>query len=168
MTDLTAEVFIAAFNRTIGRRGNIQHSDNGTNFIGAKNILKLESEQALLDFNTHIQRELASFNSKFHFNLSLSPWMGGIWERGVGSIKDRILSYEELSTVLISIEAILNSRPISPLSEDPDDLDVLTPGHFLVGDAITAPIEPNLLELNENCLGRWELCSRLRQEFWEK
>lgn len=177
VTDLTAEAFIAAFRRMVGRRGNVLHlySDNGTNFIGAKNILQIEGEQALLDYNTHVKRELANLNTIFHFNPSASPWMGGIWERGVGSIKyhlkrtigGRILSYEEMSTVLTQIEAILNSRPISPLSENPDDLEALTPGHFLVGSALLAPIEPNLMKVKENRLSDWQLCVRLKQEFWQ-
>lgn len=111
VTDLTSEAFIASFKRFIGRRGNVAHlySDNGTNFVGANNILQIEGEQALNEYNTTIQKELANLKTKFHFNPSLSPWMGGIWERGVGSIKHhlkrtiktRILTYEELSTVLI-------------------------------------------------------------------
>lgn len=178
VTDLTSEAFIAAFKRLIGRRGNVLnlYCDNGTNFIGAKKILMLESEQAMLDFNTDIQKTLATHNTDFHFNPALSPWMGGLWERGVGSIKyhlkrtiaDRILTYEELSTVLIQIEAILNSRPITPLTENPDDLDILTPGHFLVGNALTAPMEPSVLNLKQNQLSNWQMISRMRQEFWEK
>lgn len=178
VVDLTSEAFIAAFKRFIGRRGNVAHlySDNGTNFVGANKILKIESEQAMNDYNVRIQKELINLRTKFHFNPSLSPWMGGIWERGIGSIKyhlkrtikDRVLTYEQLSTVLIQIEAILNSRPITPLNENPDDLDVLTPGHFLVGAALTSPIEPNLKEIKENRLSDWQLCVRLKQEFWEK
>lgn len=178
VVDLTAESFIAAFRRFIGRRGNVLHlyCDNGTNFVGANTILKLESEEAMNDYNMQIKDSLSSMNTKFHFNPSISPWMGGIWERGVGSIKhhlkrtvgDRVLTYEELSTVLTQIEAILNSRPISPLSENAEDLDILTPGHFLVGSALTAPIEPDLLNENVNRLSKWQVCSRMKQEFWNK
>ncbi|GFX58375.1 integrase catalytic domain-containing protein [Trichonephila clavipes] len=39
-------------------------------------------------------------------------------------------SYEELLTLITQIEAILNSRPLTPLSSDVDDLEVLTPAHF--------------------------------------
>lgn len=178
VVDLSAESFIAAFRRFIGRRGHVLHlyCDNGTNFVGANNILKLENEQAIKDFNIKIEEKLATMNTQFHFNPALSPWMGGLWERGVGSIKhhlkrtigDRVLTYEELSTVLIQIEAILNSRPITPMTENPEDLDVLSPGHFLVGGALTAPIEPNILEVKENRLSKWQLCTRMKQEFWNK
>lgn len=123
-----------------------------------------------------IAGELAIMHTKFHFNPALSPWMGGIWERGIGSIKhhlkrtvgSKILNYEELTAILIQIEAILNSRPLTPLNDNPDELESLTPGHFLVGGALTAPAEPDLLHVKENRLGRWELCVRLKQEFWKK
>lgn len=152
------------------------HCDNGTNFVGANGILQLECEQAIKDYNLEIQKELNKYRTKFMFNTSLSPWMRGIWERGIGSIKyhlkrtigEKILTYEELSTVLCQVEAILNSRPIVSLSENPDDLDILTPGHFLVGSALTAPIEQNLLDTTLNRLSRWELCNRMKQEFWCK
>lgn len=145
------------------------YCDNGTNFVGANNILKLESENAIKEFNSSVSSALATINTTFHFNPALSPWMGGIWERGVGSIKyHSILTYEELSTVLTQIEAVLNSRPLTPLSKNPDELDVLTPGHFLVGSALTAPIEPCLMHEKLNRLDRWETCTRMKQEFWHK
>jgi len=56
-------------------------------------------------------------------------------------IADRRLTNEEFSTVLVSIEACLNSRPFCPLTADPDDPEVLTPTHFLIGDSMLAPPE---------------------------
>jgi len=43
------------------------------------------------------------------------------------------LTYEEMATLLAQVEACLNSRPLQALTDDPDDLTALTPGHFLIG-----------------------------------
>ncbi|GFT33024.1 DUF5641 domain-containing protein [Trichonephila clavipes] len=67
-----------------------------------------------------------------------SPNFGGLWESCVKFVKYHLrrvvgnarLTYEELSTALAQIEAVLKSRPISPLSSDPNDYQDLTPGHF--------------------------------------
>jgi hypothetical protein len=50
-----------------------------------------------------------------------------------------LLSYEEFTTILCRAEACVNSRPLSQLTSDPNDLRALTPGHFSKGRAITAP-----------------------------
>lgn len=56
-----------------------------------------------------------------------------------------LFTFEELSTVLVRIEASLNSRPISPLSSDPSDLQPLTP--FLVGGPLTSLPEQDLTDV---------------------
>jgi len=89
----------------------------------------------------------------------IPPWapnFGGIWESNVKSMKrhlyrvigDSKLTYEQFSTVLASIEACLNSRPISALSSDSNDVSALTRGHFLIGRPLVTPPEP-YLEINQ-------------------
>lgn len=179
VSDLTAEAFITAFNRFVARRGNVSrvYSDNGSNFVLANKILQLESEQAIKDYNIKIKTGLSQMGTKFYFNPPSARWFSGIWERHIGSIKyhlkrtvgERILTFEEITTVLLQIEACIEfMRPMTPLSESPTDLEVITPGHFLVGDALTAPLETNRMDVPVNRLNRWELCCRLKQEFWQK
>ncbi|CAG7698753.1 unnamed protein product, partial [Allacma fusca] len=78
------------------------------------------------------------------------------------------LNFEELTTVLAQIEACVNSRPISPLSTDPEDLSALTPGHFLIGQPLNSVPKPDLTDLKMNRLSRWQLCQQLTQEFWKR
>lgn len=177
VSDLTAEAFLAAFKRFISRRGNVArlYSDNGGNSVKARKILELETAEAITEFNEKIKSELANLATKFYFNPPAAPWFGGLWERNIGSVKhhfkrtigDRILSYEEMTTVLSQIEACLNSRPLCPMSENAEETTILTPGHFLIGSAITAPVAPTLLNERENRLTRWQLCERLNQSFWK-
>jgi len=63
-------------------------------------------------------------------------------------MKQACFTLSELQTLLCQIEASLNSRPLMPLSIDPNDLEPLTPAHFLIGGPITLPTEPNLPEKN--------------------
>ena len=40
---------------------------------------------------------------------------------------------EELETMIIGIESLIKSRPLTPVSGDPNDDPVLTPNHFFIG-----------------------------------
>lgn len=47
------------------------------------------------------------------------------------------LSYEEMETVNIEVEPLLNSRPIVLFPNNPSDEAALTPGHFLIGEPLS-------------------------------
>ncbi|XP_073841380.1 uncharacterized protein [Musca autumnalis] len=53
-------------------------------------------------------------------------------------------------------------------SKSPDDLDILTPSHFLVGAPLVSIMEPDVTELNINTLNRWQRVSYMQQIFWKK
>jgi hypothetical protein len=102
--------------------------------------------------------------------------MGGLWEINVKSVKGHLkrilgnsnLTSQEMNTLLIRIEACLNSRPITPISSDPNDLQPLTPGHFLIGEPLNCFPEYDFTEVPINRLARWEFVERLRQQFWKR
>ncbi|XP_076653517.1 uncharacterized protein LOC143359464 [Halictus rubicundus] len=74
----------------------------------------------------------------------------------------------QLNTLCIEIEGILNSRPITPLSSDPNDLTALTPAHFLIGKALTTLPEGNLLQVPAHRLSTWQHITKVRQDFWTR
>lgn len=86
----------------------------------------------------------------------------------IRSIGDSVLTYEKLTTLMTQIEAILNSRPLSPLVDDSEDLSVLTPGHFLIGESLTVIPEPNLFETPSNRLSHWQILRQKTEYFWKK
>lgn len=78
------------------------------------------------------------------------------------------LTFEEMQTILCETEAILNSRPLVPLSSDPNDMAYLTPSHFLIGHPLNAFPHANLNDVNTNLLTRWQLIEQMRQHFWSR
>ena len=178
VSDLSTAAFLAAYRRFVSRRGicaNI-YSDNGTNFTGADRELKKLLKTSLLSSTSDIGRELAVNNTKWNFIPPGAPHFGGLWEAGVKSIKthlrrvvgNTLLTFEEMSTLLCQIESCLNSRPLCPLSNDPTDTTVLTPGHFLIGEALNSIPEPNLLEIQEHRLDKWQYLQQKFQHFWRR
>ena len=63
--------------------------------------------------------------------------------------------------VLTQIEACLNSRPLSPISSDVNDPQPLTPGHFLIGSALTSFPDTDLVSTPSNQLYNWQLLQNL-------
>jgi hypothetical protein len=179
--NLTTESFLGALHRLIARRGHVRHlySDNGSNFIGAANqeTKKFKSFLKSSEFQSDVINKLTERNTEFHFIPARSPHMGGLWEINVKSVKNHIKrsiglatpTFEEMYTLLTRIEAILNSRPLTPISNDPNDLEPLTPGHFLSpGESLTAVHEGDITEVKTNRLSRWQLVERMRQLFWRR
>lgn len=172
--DLTTEYFLGCLTRFIGRRGRPLElwSDNATNFRGANNELRRLFLESKLDWQK-VQNTLVEDRTTWHFIPSSAPHFGGLWEAGVKSMKSHLrritgsrkLTYEEFSTLLVEIEIVLNSRPMIPLSSD---LDVLTPGHFLIGSALTS--NPQLSSTNEtlDTLSHWKLMRGIRDHFWRR
>ena len=112
----------------------------------------------------------------WHFNPPAAPHFGGLWETAVKSAKYHIkrvigetaLKFEEMSTLLATIEACMNSRPLAALSDNPDDLQVITPAHFLLGRSMLSLPAESTLTLKPvylGCLPRWRMLNQLRDNF---
>jgi len=73
-----------------------------------------------------------------------------------------------MCTLLSEVGACLNSRPLYPMSNEPSDLNVITPGHFLVGESLVGLPEPgeNEGEPLRNHKQHLELIYNLRNSFW--
>ncbi|XP_060665699.1 uncharacterized protein LOC132797980 [Drosophila nasuta] len=152
------------------------YSDNATNFVGTNNLLK-ELQMEFSKQQEKLQLFASEMGMEWHFIPPRAPHFGGLWEAAVKSAKHLLvrqmanasLAESEVRAHLADVEAILNSRPLTPLSSDPNDGEALTPGHLLIGQAIRSlpqgfvPDRPNK-ELTY--LRRWQMLSTLRQRFW--
>jgi len=135
--DLSAEAFLRTLQRFSARRSYPQMliSDNGTNFVSSAKTLKSWEEH-------HSVRSTLNQNKcKWHFNPSRAPWFGGFFERIVKMVKlclqktlhRSMVTEDELHTVLCEIEADLNDRPLTSVSDSVDDLQPLTPSQLMLG-----------------------------------
>ena len=130
----------------ISRRGPPKEiwSDKSTILLGANRELK----EAIAHWNKEtIERRLQQKGIRWVFQPPAAPHMSGVWERLVQVTKkhlnsvagDGLLSDVELRTLLAQVESIVNNRPITAVSDDPDDCSALTTNHFLVQRATQLP-----------------------------
>lgn len=176
VSDLTSDSFLNCFKRFISRRGLCKkiYSDNGKNYVGAHNQIKdflisLNKDESFHSF-------CSQNNTSWHFIPAMSPHQGGLWEAAIKSAKyhatriigNQNLTFEELGTIFAQIEAVLNSRPLTELSSEPNDLNPLTPGHFLIGSPLTMLPESDVREFPDNRLRRYQLLTKMFQHFWTR
>ena len=83
-------------------------------------------------------------------------------------MSDVKLTFEECSTVLAQVEACMKSRPLVALPCDGEGIDVLTPGHFLIGRCIESLPDPSFSYRPVSLLRRWDLCQNLIRQFWDR
>ena len=186
VSDLSTPAFLAALSRFVSRRGcpNAIYSDNGKNFVGAAREIEANFAKVVKEMEVTAVLNYSHQPLKWHFIPASAPHMGGLWEAGVKSVKMHLkktagqikYTFEEFATLLASIEACLNSRPLGPLSEDPEELLALTPGHFLIGSAISSPAEPEEVDSPLSIVNRWKkvkamhytLCRRWKEEYLQE
>ena len=179
ISDLTTEAFLAGLKRFIARRGLPQeiHSDNGSNFLGAKNDLNdlyhfLQSTTTISSVNQY----LLSQRVQWQCIPERAPHFGGLWEAAVKAAKYHLrrimgtqrLTYEEFATVTCQIESCLNSRPLKSITSHAiDGISALTPGHLLIGRPLKAYPETTILQ-KPSLLKRWTMCQAMVHHFWKR
>ena len=114
-------------------------SDNGTNFVGADR----ESKEYVAAWNTErIEEHLVQQGIRWKFNPPAAPHFRGVLERLVRSCKkamyavsgNRSMTEDVLSTTMCLVEQTLKARRLTPVSLDVNDLEPITPNHFLLGN----------------------------------
>lgn len=176
---LDTDSFLNALRRFVSRRGPIKilRSDQGTNYVAGNKELK----NSLQQWNQNqIDDWCKAQNIEWKFNPPSAPHFGGIWEREIKSIKkilqgltsefsnQTVMTDEMLATLLCEIENILNSRPLTAVSSDVNDLQALTPNHLLrLNFGISFP--PGLFSRDDMYLRRrWRQVQHMAEVFWTR
>jgi hypothetical protein len=141
----------------------------------AHNIQEMYNLLQSSDLSQRVQDFLSNENCQWHFIPTHIPLFGGLWEAAVKSITyyirrtlgNSILTCKELTTLLAQIEAFMNSRPLLALSNDSHVPLLLSPAHFLIGEALTSLPDNDLSDMT-NRLRKWQLMKQFLQRIWQR
>ena len=179
LDDMTTDAFINALRCFTAIRGPIQQirSDQGSNFVGARN--ELEKAMKELD-NDKIQSYLTTNRCEFVMNVPYSSHRGGVWERQIRTTRSILntvlndykgrLDTSSLRTFLYEVMAIINSRPLTyQCLNDPKSLEPLTPNHVLTKKNKTLlPPPGNFVKEEIYARKRWRKVQLLAKQFWSR
>ncbi|XP_064108041.1 uncharacterized protein LOC135216591 [Macrobrachium nipponense] len=108
---------------------------------GLPSVLYSDNAKTFVECVSELQKVYGHLSPHWRFIVPRSPWWGGWWERLIRSVKSAVqktlggnyISRCELETTLHEVEACVNSRPLTFVSEPPDAPVPLSPSHFLIG-----------------------------------
>ena len=124
-----------------------------------------------IDFDK-VSKTLTNHDINWKFIPSLSPRMGGAWESIVKLTEealrivtnDRPMYEDSLLTFITETESVLNSRPLTSVTDDPNDYNVLTPNHVILGrQSLPFTLNDDKI-VNRTC---WRAAEALSNMFWE-
>jgi len=174
MDSMETDSFINALRRFTARRGPVKsiRSDNGTNLVGAEKVLRQELQ--LLD-QTAICDTMSTRGISWCFNPPHASHFGGVWERQIRSIRrvlsgicyQQTLTDDSLHTLFCEVEAIINGRPLTRVTDDPDCLQPLTPSMLLNLKGSPGPVM-NTDNKNLYARRRWKQVQYLADLFWKR
>lgn len=174
-SSLDVDSFLLAFARFVSRRGAPTDvwSDNGTNLRAGERELR----EAVTRLNeSRVPEQLAAKEIAWHFSPPSAPHFGGVWERLVRSCKNALgavlgeqaVKEEVLATVFAQVEALLNNRPLTHVGADTEELEPLTPKHFLAGGP-NPHIPVDVVGPEETCFRRrWRHAKQIVDHVWRR
>ncbi|XP_054717305.1 uncharacterized protein LOC129226700 [Uloborus diversus] len=178
--DMTTAEFLLAFHRFISRRGlcAIIYSDNAKSFKRAEIELK-EMWKAI--HHPEVKKFYSTLGITWKYIAERAAWWGGFYERMVRPVKTSLrksigrssLTLSELETLLVEVEAMINSRPLTYVYSEFEEPSPLTPAHFLIGKrAMCLPVikinDLNLPGTKEILLKRLRLRETILNHFWKR
>lgn len=158
------KTFIEVLPRFVSRHGDVAdlYDDKGTNLVavGDKELKELLKYSKPNIREKRIFSELANRRTAWHFQTTLAPILPHLGGCGKGTSEAlssictvpsvTLLTFNASYTVLVQIEAA-NSRPLTDLSHDPNNLSVPNPNHFLISEGLRRTDAKNTLAETTKC-----------------
>ena len=179
LEDLTTDAFLNGLRCFIAIRGAVRQirSDQGTNFVGAKN----ELERGLKELDSErLSTYLAGKQCDFLMNVPEASHRGGVWERQIRTVRSVMSSVlaeatgrlddTSLRTFFYEAMSIVNSRPLTTnLINDPKSVEPLTPNHLLtMKSSVPLPPPGNFVKEDLYTRKRWRMVQYLAEQFWSR
>ena len=178
LESMDTSCFINSLRRFLAIRGPVKQfrSDCGTNFVGACKELQISKKGC---DNKQIESYLTDQGCQWLFNPPHASHMGGTWERMIGvarRILDAMLlehgaarlTHEVLVTFMAEVTAIVNARPLTSVSTDPDQPVILTPAMLLTQKIGTPPAPPGQFDSSDLLRSQWRRVQSLATTFWDR
>ncbi|XP_075250886.1 uncharacterized protein LOC142343085 [Convolutriloba macropyga] len=171
--NLQKESCTMAFQRFFSRRG-LQERIRSDNVLYFTSTAKTFEESSFT--TTKIQIYAESKKIAWKFIPPGASHFGGTWERLIGMSKrlffnitgSRKLQEDSFSTLTCQVESLLNSRPLTSVSNDISDVESLTPGHFLTGMTTGLPSDSTISSKDRGTGKLWNNVSSIMNEFWTR
>ena len=176
MYQADADSFVQAYRRFVCTRDkpDDMYSDNGTNFVAGDK----EINDGISRWNhARLSEKLAQEGVNWHYNPASAPHFGGAWERLIQSAKKALkavlhgqgrLNDEILATAMKEIENLMNNRPLTHISMDPNDPSPLTPNHLLKLSGLPVQL-PDIAEMHDHSSRkRYRRAQAIVEAFWRR
>ncbi|XP_053389483.1 uncharacterized protein LOC123532195 [Mercenaria mercenaria] len=177
--EMSSSAFINAVRRFLAIRGKVKvfRSDRGTNFVGATDDLSID---AINVEDRNVKNFLDDTGTTWLFNPPHASHFGGVWERMIGVTrrildaillenKHKHLTHDVLCTFMAEVCAIVNARPIVPVSTDPDDPFILSPSVLLTQKTADSSVDTYQdLGVKDMYKAQWKCVQVLAETFWKK
>ena len=150
-------------------------------FMARRGVMELVISD---NFKTFISEDVKAFLSKerikWNFILPKAPWWGGFYERLIRIVKECLrktlgkarLTYEELETLLLEVEMVINSRPLTYLNNE--TMESLTPSHLVIGRRLLSRrdeegnVDDDYDRNNDELNKRFEYLNTLLKHYWSR
>ena len=178
LKDMTLSTVVNALTKMTAQFPSLRKitSDNGSNFKGASREIK----EAINAWDKELLNDkLSNIGIQWQFGPANSGAFGGVWERIIQIVKfsfkatiyKQELDVDTFDTILAGITGVVNRRPLTPVSNNINDVTALSPAHFIypyefINSAVS--VLPPIPQNGDHLRSSWQTTREIMDSFWER